>query len=741
LLNINLIFASDIDWENSTMKVEFTKESNFVPNFNCFGHDEDSLTDNNGKKYLNTGVCEDYNGDKNYCVWENLENLGFSDEDNSPEITSCFNQAGNYKMTVQIVDYAGNKADPDISNFSIKAGTPTIDTNNSTGGIMSRLVANSNCKNGDLVANNSDSCELSLLIRDAFGNPVTQLKDNNNIEILNTSIFPDDANSGTATLKLKGLRINNNILPNKDNGDSALKVTSGNTDEVKTTLNLTSIVPTMKLVGAFLGKTTTETLNLEIKVPGIKEDGTVDNDNLVTFEYNTFSPEIKFKPWAFANLDFLNNAASKLILDVENQLKENIPSSSFFSSTLVTNIKTFIYPHRLPKNVTIEGVDADGKTPLGLTDDNPNEIKDEDERFWSKLVATAGDINVSGDIALTSRVAYNILGERIIYPGGAIGKFAGIDADDADGYDGKPLSVGIIGASIEGNLLNTKNTTVLQDADSLRLGDINLTDVREKIFTNAYQISRGIEVKNNGDKIIFDSTWFDHTDSVVVSGSDVFIGAGDVPTGRNTLIIKNANLVIEGDMTYSSATKNNDSFGIILINDNVKEAPITGNILIKDDVKHIVGTYFAEGGLISVNSSVVHPWMNNGTREVNSIVNGLEENNTQLVLEGTILSHNTLGGSFPKNGSTDFQTPWKTGSTTEIKNNSIIYDLHQVRQYRPEYDDDGNLTQDTQNRCYQPDGANCDNNPAAFVIRVDGKATRLTPPGFEGTESYFQEIK
>ena len=111
--------ASGIDWQKSIMMVEFTAESAYVPTFSCFGY-EDRLT----KSGLPTdpggelNACDGYVGPKDHCVWEYLSELGYDDENTDPDITTCFQQAGDYKASIYLKDFAGNVEGPDINSFA-----------------------------------------------------------------------------------------------------------------------------------------------------------------------------------------------------------------------------------------------------------------------------------------------------------------------------------------------------------------------------------------------------------------------------------------------------------------------------------------------------------------------------------------------------------------------------------------------------------------------------------------------
>ena len=132
--------------------------------------------------------------------------------------------------------------------------------------------------------------------------------------------------------------------------------------------------------------------------------------------------------------------------------------------------------------------------------------------------------------------------------------------------------------------------------------------------------------------------------------------------------------------------------------------PTVGNILVDKDVQKISGSYFADGGFMS----------GNNVGEGNKY-----EYTNQLLLKGSLLSRNTLGGSISGNNTNRDYTPWEK----DLDNEELArrYDLHFVRRYDQSLD----------NGASAHVGISRETNTAAFIIRPDGKVNNLAPPGFK----------
>ncbi len=199
--------------------------------------------------------------------------------------------------------------------------------------------------------------------------------------------------------------------------------------------------------------------------------------------------------------------------------------------------------------------------------------------------------------------------------------------------------------------------------------------------------------------------------------------ATTLPIGQNTLVIKNGNLFLDNDLWYESWAE--DSFGFVLFNEDLDSYPITSNVFVKYPVKRLVGSYSLEGGIftykggttpadfdpsfadeeddddddtvdetsdiISNTADIPPNDMTGGTNIATILQQQIEDfNRTQLILHGTVLSFNTLGGFHIKHSeipflAENFFTPWQNfpnaGDNADARKISIQYDIHYLRRF------------------------------------------------------------
>ncbi len=689
--------GTGVDWEESTMQVEFTAENSEVPAFSCFAISPDNCV-----------------GTKDHCVVEDLDTLGYSDENSAPVIDNCFHQAGEYTVTITLKDFAENTSDPVVSNFTVKAGTPNQDQSE-----FSVSGCQTTGESGVNIANGTDICTFIFKVKDKYGNPVTQLA-GKNAQIYSDSDYPLDANRGVSFrdgLRLSGLgAIGTSSTPTT--------FTLSNDATVSKQFQLSAWAPSTSEVVAHLGKNEAKQLDLNIELFTIDANGNLDMGNTVTFQYGQYSPDVRFRPPAKTLLSLLNN--SEFIVDVPTPMKlfrSLTPANPGGTAgpPVKTFLRTYLHYHNLPTALSFTAASQ------AFFKDNPtpNTQRDPSGETYIRnleLTLTGPDPKFSHDLSFSTEVEYDTPIGIIRYPSGALGSGFGVTAGEVDDLNDDSIGTRMIGVSIEGDVLSSKTSQqTFSDTEHLLLGGLNFKDAREVLSQNAASITRGIPVQLGGQ---FDTNWYNNSHVAVVDG-DVEIGFNggtfNLPAGKNTLVIRNGNLLISGDLAYASES---DSFGFILINDAIDPYPEKGNIFVRNRVKNIVGTYFAEGGFMSIADAVSFNSIsvaanNNGSLPLTAA--------NQLLLKGTLMTHNTVGGSlFPST----YSNPWgvegeTNGTTTET--HAKTYDLHFVRQFQPLYPaGGGSMTNEAD--CFSTP---CDRNLNAFVIRVDGKVSSLPPPGFE----------
>lgn len=718
---------SGIDWEASYMMVEFSPETTAVPALSCFGYN-----DRSGE----AGACNAYAGSYDNCVWEYLDTLGYSDENTSPDITNCYQQAGDYEVTIQLIDFAENVAAPITNDFVVRAGAPDPDT--------SALIAEAECSDltigatGGAAGATDNTCTLTLNIRDEFGNPVTQLQGQSG-ELYSEATFPGDANVGDLSFRT-GTKIDGSFVP--DELGTPINFTIGADDAVTTTFDMTAWAPSMRLVGTVLGKTEPFAYDLKFTIPSVDASGDLDLLSTVLFQYDQYAPQIGFAPWVRTILDLgINPKQYTLDVNTPFEITRNLILPATGGPNNPFNV--FLTVHDLDPTLQIDNLNFD---PTGIL------VNDPLETIISILRVAGDNAQTGGNISFSSRIEYDIVDGstyQIAYPSGALG--AGLDdGTGADDYNDEEINTSLIGVSVEGKILGSKDAVVINDPSSFNGVQISegesLADIRREVFENAIRITRSItpKIPDTGENIVaFDATWFNNANVAYVVDEDVIITGATVdaavtmPAGQKTLVIQNGNLIIEDDLQYAS---NLDSFGFILINDSIEIEPATGNVFVKDDVRKIVGTYFAEGGLMSIDDADNANILDTGAVTVADSDNGnggTDPNILQLIIEGTMLTHNTLGGGIYQADSDTYITPWETldasTDTAAKETRAQRYDLHYLRNYSPDFDEFG--VQTNFGECY-PGSDPCYPNAAATVIRYDGRAVKTPPPGYEGA-SYF----
>ncbi|MCF7831096.1 hypothetical protein K9M41_03845 [Candidatus Gracilibacteria bacterium] len=694
----NIAIPGGLDWDNSMMQIVFTEPGEAVattPAFSCLG------------------VSLPFN--------ESLSAIGFSDETHELNLNNCFQQAGDYVVTITLVDLAGNPSNS-THHFRILPTTPSEET--------STLESAGNCNTvGDNPnANGADECGMTFTVRDAFGNPVYQV---NSVKLWSSvEDFEDDAN--TRVKFREGLKIleDQEGIPTAEPDEENLEVIGG-----LKSFGITAVAPSIARYG-YLAQRVARLLPFSIKVPVINEVGQVDGGNTTTLNLADI-------PLAFKHLFSFNitgdefrwqggNGADGTIEITPSEGYAGIPAANLRSGVLTNRNPSFVEYYQ-PENpagcsaICTEDEEECVQCTRIINDNFTLEDLSELEGIDVEVIAVPSTweqgviIDENSHLSFTTDITYEVGGQTVSYPGGGVALNAELNEElDPDGvenligYGDSDLGLTIVGADIEGGILGDKTKMVQQavndDDYTFTVGNISVKDLREEIRKNATSLIRGSSNTQAGE--LESSEWFLDSNVAVVENSDVTMpDEVQLPSGKNTLIIKNGNLIIDGNLFYED--NENDSFGVILINDDTDPYLTTGNIFVRPGVTNIVGTYFADGGIMTTAD---------GLEDANG-----DENDNQLLLTGNIFTRNTLGGSMLRDENGYF-TPW---GTTEDSAEARRYDLHFVRRYAP--GPDGSCTTEGGNGL--GDGG-CDSNTNAFVIRIDRKASEIPPPGFQSTGSF-----
>lgn len=647
------------------------------------------------------------------CLQQNLphtfslEEMGISETtttlsdfgDWNDEAKRCFQRAGTYTMEISIFDTAGNRTSLPETTFVITSATP----NQSTSGF------NVTCNN--TVANASDTCNIELRLRDQFSNDVVQPL--SGIE-LSAPLEEDPEDANLATQFRAGLRIQgSDFIP-----ANPILFSWDNADPFSTTLS--AIAPSIHRVNTgitntYLASVVNRTVPFSLaNLSEIDTDGSVSSSR---FSFSELPVSLRFDaPIAIVpgfeqeRISFGDPIVMTSVVDRPG----SIPADSVTSLLKSVSAHLFLDPTAVP--------DENGALPSG---DPLNEtfifapVVNEDMRLVEKIIFAENAFDEPKNISLITDADYSLAGMNVKYPAGAIGQPL-VDAAQDDGFPVESVvgfnltgvDIRNIGVSIEGIVIGDYDQMYLVGGDKNKitaLSSLHSVDIREKIIKNAYQLIRNAtDVKTDATE--FNWNLFDTQDVVVVDLSEkdltnatLTLPAHSLPSGQKTLIVVNGNVLFTGNHEYANTST--DSFGLILLRDKAGPEPERGNIFVHSDVQKLEGALFADGSFFNGDTADITT-ANTGTRE------------KQLRLIGSLLSRNTVGGS-RRVGAGYFFTPWDTAGLQKAKR----YDLHEIRQF--DYDDvtnrDANCVKNV---------ATCEENIAAFIMRLDQKSTLLPPPGF-----------
>lgn len=715
--------------------------------------------------------------------------------------SNLFTKVGDYTLTLELKDKATNQATPVITIIEIVA--TEVDQGKSSVSTASDCGAAANLEDtADLLANNDDTCLITATLKDRFENPITEDRDFYALfgKIESGSEVLQDINQNIYNIIthpeasfLNGLRF--------ANGDT--QDLNDNTGIY--TFDIKALVPTVDIITSnmkpsvpgepaenvleqpsSLLKRIKRAAELLLKVQDVNYDGT----NASTNTTINYAPEVIFDPWVKLYLsnktglpgtfpddsiqysigaeqslfEYLTTDTGKILpSDPQNFITTvigHIPNGAILNNATVGNYGFF----KVFNGVTTSDLEEEIKTSLRVL--GGGLVNDISVVFTSEI-----KIRIQEDLSdVTSR-------KTIIYPGGNLGNRmgencvfgskvgtacdmgAGVIAENDAQVDGI-----MIGADIEGQIVNRDDTSFLSqetggvdESRIVRMGNVSVLDVREDITRSAYALVRG-RAATNGDTSLDLSSLEDGGVSYFRGGM-VEIGQIGDPTktvsGKHTLVIEDGNLWIKSDIKYNSPEA---SLGVILINSSVTPniipagqplagittGPDTGNIFVNNQVQHMVGTYFAADGAFLSSVLFTKPSSDDILDFDSEEAEEPSNLGKQLVLEGTLLTRNTLGGSMIE----PLVTPWGKIETLVDAVNAVNldratelaqkYDLHFVRRHNASRPDAADQTSSdptappvaTLGSCTRINDA-CDSNKHSFVIRPDGRIQNNPPPGFE----------
>lgn len=757
--------SSKIDWDNSLLIVNgFVPVHKDGPDMDCFGvsYAYSDLTPWSG------------------MASSTLFDLGFSSILSAGDLTlndaisssnACFRQAGMYTYHLKLVDNVGNETvgldnvliiNPGLAN----QGTTSLEITGyktETGSFTSSL----SCFDKDLVANNTDKCSFLITLKDEFNN-ILEGRDFV-AEIINqdlTGSYNTILNGGDSSEEAfnNGLRLED-VAGGFESGNRQ-KFNSTTDLNGQITFSLKALVPSLEIITGnisdyLMARLDNKIAGLDLKVENVDNEGTIIvgsetllsglSSSLITFSPHVVaqlsdnapvgSPPIHTNPTE--PLQFVFSAAKTFYVTIK----------SFSTGTLLpsANIGVFLKGYSPSPTVFVNENLSNGGGDINPSSENDGYKLDFSSTMTSASNSFVTELRSSGgihddlNVSFGSKIKYTVDGHDIVYPSGNLGNVVGsvvafpvCNSSSIPECDGASSTASIIvGADIEGKIFTRENNYSFEDsstygAEIVKIGSIFQKDLRENLTQNVYEVVRGIDFVDVTAGLDFDiSSDFGTDDIKYFKNGLVRIDGGSFQGGKRTIIIENGNLFITGNLSYADVE---DSLGIILINSVVNDY-VHGNIFIHKDVQKIVGTYFADGGFISSDVLVdATPSLLSDGVDVADRENTTGTFNKQLLLHGTFLTQNTLGGYLLG----DLLTPYGKASDVTIgsytdKQEAILYDIHFLRHYVP-LDFSSSFVIDNPN-CFSEDAINCDKNIHSFVVRPDGKVSGKTPPGFDGFSS------
>ncbi len=705
--------------------------------------------------------------------------------------SDIFEKAGLYEINFYLIDQAHNEQPQKIQSRYVKIVPSEIDSQ----GEDSNSTFEDITGEGDIYANNNDKRTLNIILRDRFNNVI--YKRDIKVKIIDQDMSNstyDLTQQGGVNGFAEGLSFDLNISDGNITSDSITQTWNYNTEEfAENTFEVKSYLPSVKVVYGFdgasmlveetdgLGNVIGQVAEFQFTAPSINPDGTINStqEDIVIFEKS-----LHFKPIVYgymvnkldtdsSSIRFIDVLTRMIGQKIELQFGQEFP---FFVYTNTGGSDGYLLSKTLPNKYDVL-VKAHMLSGIGFHDEDYGKDVSEEERTinfcptseycsqseGSELTQTtplpSGGAIGAPKFAFSSKIKTRVERKSVIYPGGNLGNDLGngnylfddslFDGDKPAWFNDAKIEIIRIEADIEGDILGTKDDYFYTEesgsgkSNILEMGGVSAQDIREDITRNAYGLIRGIEAESPTNSDLENGWTFTENNNVLYFKGDGqnsatnIVKLGGSFTGKGTIIVEDANILIDKDMYYWTGDELEDSLGIILINSKIHKSqpplnlgPDIGNIYITPDVKHIVGTYFAEGSILTAIYSGEGTIPNPDRSIITGVANRTLNLPMQLLIEGTILTKNTLGGVIDElTGLGQNKTPWGiVPNTDEGLNAALKYDLHWLRRYSPKVP-----VYDQKLTCVTSQSGGCDKNKHATVIRPDGKVKNLTPPGFNIT--------
>ena len=699
--------SSGIDWEASIFTVsDFTAaHPSHKANFNCFG-----------KSYTELPISQ------------TLADLGFESSDSGPLTlttlmaeSTCFQQAGDYVLQLQVQDQAGNVAFTENevtvvpSELDLQASSVLPAGANTSGG--SRTIADitqrRTCTSPSLLADGQDECVLEVRLQDRFANVVSPNGASGDLVLnLNTAGQAQnlDASQNLYGAFLKGLYFANNTKQVRFSLPSSAQ---------QLQVGLKSYVPTLENTNADKsGNPVYEVMPQTVKV---NLAFTPEGEKIIE-EEKTIKP--LFGPWVGVVANPKEGLENYLQLPLNRLVQVPFKIQNWVKKTLPSRLTLDWQAAEVPDLwVRFQSAEGDKKEKTIQQRVVTAQAAHKDLTLGVELIRPEGVGNTSSVVQIQPTVTYpqsTPEGTQLVrYP---LNIMTANGAELLAAFSPLQLQAAVEGKRLAGASTDSNEGVVLSASDKLlftrwreqitRQG-LDLVRGQEPRLENVLNISRGF-----GDEAVY----YFKGGTLRLTSDELNNEAMVFNQGRKTIIIEDGNLLITRDLVYAGPE---DSLGVILINSNPNDAA-NGHVFVHQNVQRLAGSYFLDGALLST-QNLLEPNITDSIVDREKTTNQDESAPLalQLILEGTLFSRNTLGGAD--------QTPSIGPNGQSLRRESaVVYDLNYLRRYEPLFDDQGVRIPDEENDyCAKLEADVCYPNSAPTVIRYDGRAVELPPPGFK----------
>jgi hypothetical protein len=709
LAQTQVVPQSGLNWRESVLTINRFQPANpsHRESFKCFDETYESLP-----------------------ITKSLYDLGYDNNDSGPltltqslQERDCFQQAGWYEVKIILLDYAGNTSEYDKmltilpGELSLSDSTVTPVASKTSGGNSTSLniVERAKCESKSLLADGKDECVLEINLRDRFGNVIKPdgVTGNLTLALPTDSVAKNlDASQNPYGAFLAGLYLGDHLksvsfdLPQEDS---------------KIEVGLRAYVPTLELDTEDTGPTqmikqVSQPVNLTLTYDPIEENKSTISTN------KAVNP--LFSPWV------------QIVADASNSTVENFALIPLNRTITMPFILSNVMEKSLPSKLIIDWASPKIESfsfRLEGDNNNPNSRRDlvsveENPQPYSLEVSLVEPDNAPTENAFRLRPIVTYLlkikeeDKLVRYP---VSIMQSRNLEALPPFGPLRLKTSLEGTSNTETITDNAPNVILADADK-----ILYSDWRRKTNRNFISLVRGQPPRTETSFNI--NTDFQNSDIAYFRGVDLTItGEGETESpvifdqGLKTIIVEDGNVLVSRDLVYKSET---DSLGIIVINSRPGDFE-RGNLFVYKDVKKMVGSYFLDGALLSTIST-----------ENLAAIEMIEERETtpnqnlsaplgrQLILEGALISRNTLGGA-------DLQNAIGPSGQIVARALGLVYDLNYLRRYEPLFDIEGLRVADKENLyCYKPGAENCYSNPAPFIIRDDSRLSANPPLGFAEDE-------